>query len=288
MSKVQAPGSTALDIIKQLLAIAEEERKRLEEGKEKYRSLLHDISRMLHPFTLTGIRKNAPEVVEKLNDQVPAFSALGEEYGISDKQGRLEKFSRQIANLSSCIDAWWLWVEESVKTLDPSLGPGTEKYGWVMDSLLPKVYWEQQAIRADTVELRDAYRAAAQNTLADWQAHPLTTLLAETEIRCFHSWAEWMCRQFQRSSSAVEDRNGCLSQRYHSCRGLSARRLRALTVIHNFDTWQADGIIPAERLFATQFPDLFEWLLREVGPLPVPRSARQKKDNALTLQAVAA
>jgi hypothetical protein len=98
-----------------------------------------------------------------------------------------------------------------------------------------------------------------------------------------------MCRQFQRSSSAVEGRNGCLSQRYQSSRGLSPRRLKALTVLHNYDTYQAEGTSPAERLFSIKFPDLFEWLLRELGPLPIPRSPRQKKeDNALTLQTVAA
>jgi hypothetical protein len=65
-----------------------------------------------------------------------------------------------------------------------------EQYGWARDSLLPKVYWEPRANRADTIELRDAYRAAAQNASAAWQAHPLTLLLSEKEIQRFHSWAE--------------------------------------------------------------------------------------------------
>jgi hypothetical protein len=285
--QIEAQGATASDTAKQLLAIANEEQKRFAIGKEKYKSLLRGISIILHPFTVTGIRKNTSTVIAELNDQARTLSALGEEYGIADNQRRLEKFTRQIDDLSSCVDAWWLWVEESIKKFDPCLNFGMEQYSWVTDSLLPKVYWEQQASRADTIELRDAYRVIAQDALVAWQAHPLTMLLPEKEIQRFHSWAEWMSRQFQRSSSAVEGRNGSLSQKYHSCRGLSARRLKALTVIHNFDTRQANGTTPAERLYATKFPDLFEWLLREVGSLPVPRSARQKKDNALTLQAVA-
>jgi hypothetical protein len=177
--------------------VLNEQRKRLNEGNEKYRSLLHNISKILHPFTLTGDRRNTPEVVGELNKQVKEFSALGEEYRISDKQERLGKFSRQIVDLSSCIDAWWLWVEESIKSLEPYLDPRREKsekekYDWILASLLPKVYWEQQAIRADTVELRNAYRAVAQNALADLKSHPLTTTLLETQIKRFHSWAEWM------------------------------------------------------------------------------------------------
>ncbi|CAK0780302.1 hypothetical protein CCP4SC76_7340002 [Gammaproteobacteria bacterium] len=61
-------------------------------------------------------------------------------------------------------------------------------------------------------------------------------------------------------------------------------------VIHNFDTRRADDTTPAERLFDTRFPDLFEWLLHEIGPLPVARAARKNDRFAkpLILNAVAA
>jgi hypothetical protein len=60
-------------------------------------------------------------------------------------------------------------------------------------------------------------------------------------------WAEWMARQFHRSSSAVEGRNGYLSQMYHNGRGLTEKRLRALTVIHNYGLKRADGTTAAMR-----------------------------------------
>jgi hypothetical protein len=221
-----------------------------------------------------------------MQEQAQALSILGEEYDISDQHRRLGKFIRQIENLANTIDAWWLWVEESIKNLDPNLMPGMEKYRWIVEILLPKVYWEIQVTRADTVELRDAYRVSAQNALTVWQSHPLTTSLSEEEIQCFHLWVEWMCRQFQRSSSAVEGRNGILSQRYHNGRGLSARSLKAFTVIHNFDTHQSNGTTPAERLFGTKFPNLFEWVLGEIDHIPSPRAPRSPK--SLTLQVVAA
>ena len=281
--QLQAQGVSALEIVQQLLAVAKEKQKRFEEGKEKYGSLLRGISKILHPFTMTGVQKTTSGVVEEMQEQAQALSMLGEEYDISDPQGRLGKFTRQIKNLANTIDAWWLWVEESIKNLDPSLKPGMEKYRWAIEILLPKVYWEMQVTRTDTVELRDVYRITAQNAVTVWQSHPLTKSLSEVEIQRFHLWAEWMCRQFQRSSSAVEGRNGCLSQRYHNGRGLSARSLKALTVIHNFDTHQSDGTTPAERLFGTQFPNLFEWILGEIDQLPSPRSSK-----SLNLQVVAA
>jgi len=89
-------------------------------------------------------------------------------------------------------------------------------------------------------------------------------------------------KHFQRTSSAVEGRNGCLSQLYHKGRGLTPARLTALTVIHNYGIRQADGSTPASRLFGQDFPDLFEWLLTEMKPLPLPRKQRgRKKSNPL-------
>jgi hypothetical protein len=88
-------------------------------------------------------------------------------------------------------------------------------------------------------------------------------------------WAEWMARQFHRSSSAVEGRNGYLSQMYHNGRGLTEKRLRALTVIHNYGLKRSDGTTAAIRLFGQTFPDLFSWLVAEMGVLPLPRRGRE-------------
>ena len=53
------------------------------------------------------------------------------------------------------------------------------------------------------------------------QADPFTATLPENELQRWLEWAEWMARQFHRSSSAVEGRNGYLSQMYHHGRGLT-------------------------------------------------------------------
>ena len=68
--------------------------------------------------------------------------------------------------------------------------------------------------------------------------------------------------------SAVKARNGYLSQANHCARGTPTRRLKVLTVIHNFDLKRADGTTAAERLFGTPFPDLFGWVVERMGALP--------------------
>lgn len=98
-----------------------------------------------------------------------------------------------------------------------------------------------------------------------------------------------MVRQFHRSSSAVEGRNGRLSQMYHNGRGFKKKRLMALTVIHNYGQRRSDGSTAAERLFDTAFPDLFGWVVDNMGELPLPRKSRQSAlRNPLKLMSVPA
>jgi hypothetical protein len=84
---------------------------------------------------------------------------------------------------------------------------------------------------------------------------------------------------FQRASSAVEGRNGCLAQLHHNQRGLPKRRYKVWTVLHNFDCHAADGTTPASRFFRRPFPDLFETVLSYIETLPQPR--RRKRQVAL-------
>jgi hypothetical protein len=55
-----------------------------------------------------------------------------------------------------------------------------------------------------------------------------------------------MSANYQRTSSAVEGRNGYLSQRHYANRGFSAQSLKVLTIIHNFDLRRADGTTAAQ------------------------------------------
>jgi len=70
-------------------------------------------------------------------------------------------------------------------------------------------------------------------------------------------------------------RNGYLSQAHHNRRGLSSKRLQVSTAIHNFSLKRNDGTTAAERLFGQQFPDLFEYLVENIGELPQARKSRK-------------
>lgn len=91
------------------------------------------------------------------------------------------------------------------------------------------------------------------------ETHPLTQQLAPAVLAGWKAWAAEHARGFQRASSAVEGRNGSLSQLPHTQRGLPKRRSKVWTVLHNCDCRASDdGTTPASRFFRHEFPDLFE------------------------------
>jgi hypothetical protein len=63
---------------------------------------------------------------------------------------------------------------------------------------------------------------------------------------------------------------------YHNGRGISESRLKALTVIHNYGLKRQDGTTAAQHFFEQGFPDLFSWVLDQMGELPLPRKGRPK------------
>jgi hypothetical protein len=89
------------------------------------------------------------------------------------------------------------------------------------------------------------------------------------------------------TTPAVEGRNGYLSQIHHNRRGLSDKRLKVATIIHNFALKRNDDTTAASRLFGQQFPDLFEYLVENIGELPQPRKSRKSsKPKTFTLPTV--
>jgi hypothetical protein len=87
----------------------------------------------------------------------------------------------------------------------------------------------------------------------------------------WQAWAIERVNVFQRAASAVEGRNGYLSQMQHNQRGLPKQRYKVWTVLHNFDCRAAEGTTPAARFFGQSFPDLFETALSHIDALPRPR-----------------
>ena len=258
----------------------------IESAKKEYKEVQQDVSGAVHAFSLEDNKaQTSGQVVSRLEDEVTRFEKIAEEQSIKDKKNAAGKFRRQIKDIACVIDAWWLWTKESLAEYEV----GKEVKAWLLYALLPVLYWHNQREKTQNPELRKKYDSAWKKALDSFNSHPLTCTISGKEMEKWRSWGEWACNNFHRTSSAVEGRNGYLSQCHHNGRGMTRQRQKALTAIHNFDTKRRDGTTPAQRLFGVEFEDMFEWILDRMGDMPLPRKARQPAaKNPLKIKTVSA
>jgi hypothetical protein len=285
LQQLVTAGSDEIALQQDVISRLKQEYQHITTGIEAYTNLLHRISLLLHPFATVSVVRpvSSAHIVRELHDVADALEALRDEYELTDSQKRLTKFATQIDDLAAVIDTWWLWVEEYLEPYDLD----DDYTFWLRECLLPAIYWQVQAERTTQPHLKNCYQQAADQALDAFQRHPLTQDMTEGDLAYWQPWAEYMVAKFQRASSAVEGRNGYLSQLHHTGRGISPQRLQVLTVIHNFELKRPDGTTAAQRLFGREFPDLFDWLVKQMGDLPLPRTSRTTVTRKLlSLQAV--
>ncbi len=260
--------------------------KQIDNACRMYHENLAGIAEDVHPFAWGSAQpQRAPQVAARLETRAEVFAAVAKKQGLADPKDSLAKFRRQVDDLAAHVEFWWQWVLEMLT----EFGVDDATQQWLTGVLLPTVYWHRRQQMAHNPTQRQAQQKAWHEALQRLQTDAFTATLPEHEVQRWLQWAEWMVRQFHRSSSAVEGRNGYLSQMAHNGRGLSETRLRALTVIHNYGLKREDGTTAAMRLFGQPFPDLFSWLVAEMGALPLPRKRRARVvHNPLNFKSVPA
>jgi hypothetical protein len=187
------------------------------------------------------------------------------------KKKAVDKVRKQLAGLCALVDLWWQGVCRDLQHM--ALTPMWRQ--WSEEVLLPLMYWQQQAARTRCPRRKAKILQACKAMQAECETHPMTQQLAPEVLADWHAWAAKRATTLQRASSAVEGRNGSLSQMQHNHRGLPKRRYKVWTVLHTFDGRAPDGTTPASRLFRRSFPDLCETVLSQVGDLPRPRKRNQ-------------
>jgi hypothetical protein len=260
--------TTSTEVLKQL----ETEQSLLSACKQTYQDICHQISTTVHPFTIVESTPQTTHQVEVLlKQQVHRLQTLKQTHKLRDVTGSIKKLTNQIQELATVVDLWWSWVDGCLE----SWGSTLDQQNWVKQYLLPALYWQQQLRRTKTPTLKRVYQVAAEQAVSALMRHPLTATKSSEDLQQWLNWASWIVSKYQRCSSSVEGRNGYLSQIFHNRRGLSSKQLKVMTVIHNFYLKRGDGTTAAERLFGRQFPDLFQWVLQEMGELPHPRKPRK-------------
>lgn len=247
----------------------------LQNSSITYNHCCYSLSTCLHPFDINYHTVQTTEKVsQSLRDIQATLQNIYTTHRLQDPRNGIRKLKNQIQSLSAIVDIWWSWVDQCLDRKNHEVNIRC----WVKEYLLPVVYWQQQASRTKNPHLRKDYTAANVQAKQIFEQHPFTQNLSQSDREQWWNWGIWIVSKFQRSSSAVEGRNGYLSQIHHNRRGLSSKRLKVATVIHNFALKRNDGTTAAERLFGQQFPDLFEYLLENIGELPQPRKSKKSSN----------
>ena len=243
---------------------------RLQHDQQSYQEAIEQISQLIHPFTLDNQQwQTGNALLTHLAPPLQSLWNLAQSYGGEKAQKAIDTFEDHIDSWAQGIDAWRQWVTLSLHTQTPD----QTIRDWVLMALLPWVYWTQQADKTRQPALKHRYQQAASTSFDKLLAQSLTLQLDDNELKRWVLWCQDFCTKYQRTSSAVEGRNGYLSKLHHASRGFSEQSLKALTVIHNFDLKRPDGTTAAQRLFDHPFPDVFEWMLEHIGDLPMPRKS---------------
>ena len=245
------------------------------ELKEEAVGQVRGVGDDYHPFDReTGKPVTAEEVGKRLTGHVDKLAEVVAEAGLPQKAtAAVNKARTWVGALVGCVAWFWCLANERVEELELS----EEQERVVREKLLPGHYWEMAAGRARTGEERQRLKQMAQELKEQaWREGGELWSLSEEAKKEVEEVARETAGLFQRSSSCVEGRNGRLSLQQHGHSRVSERRLKALTVIHNYVVKRADGTTAAQRFFGQQHKDVFSWLLKRMPDLPRPASKRPK------------
>ena len=246
----------------------------VQQDEQTYRDAIEQISSTIHPFSPDSHRwQTQRDLLTHLASPLQRLWDLAPTYSAQRAQKAIDAFEAQITSFAQGIEAWQQWVTLALdgQTQDPAIRD------WVLGDLLPWVYWTQQADKTRQPSLKRRYQKTASAAFDRLFEQALTLALTEHERARWVQWSQDFCAKYQRTSSAVEGRNGYLSQLHHARRGFSKASLKVLTILHNFDLKRQDGTTAAQRLFGHDFPDPFEWMLTQVGDLPMPRRSAKSQ-----------
>lgn len=238
------------------------------QNNSDFHSARQSISNIYHPYNIkTGLKQVSSVVGEKLD---VAFDII--EDIVSGTGNAFEKRVTKARKLVSAMEATIAFYFATVTIILDQKGYDQRSRMLLEDFLIPACYLEFAAAKNNDKDKAIEMTYIMKDLMAEYdsRAGPFS-LYSTQELDDMLNTAKECSAVFQRSSSAVEGRNGQLSLNYHNLHRLSDRKLACLTAIHNFDTRRTDGTTPAERFFEAKHGDLFEYLLENVKRAGRPR-----------------
>jgi len=245
--------------------------------KDAAYAAIRQLGQAYHPVDpATGDLRDAATVARDLDAAMTTIDAAATAVDLPDKRRRLIDKARRV--MPKMVATIAFFHAELARQLT-ALGLPTTIHDYVTHVLVPAAYLSRLAERATTVAQRHALLTVREAVLA--RGDPTCLLVLPEDTRQQLDRLVLTCVDlFVRSSSCVEGRNGRLSLWHHHLHRLSAARMTALTVLHNFWSRRADGTTAAQRFFEAPHDDLFEWLLDRMDLPSRPRTAAAQAEAA--------
>jgi len=225
--------------------------------RDKVKFAVREMGKIHHPIDLkSGELQTAEGMDERFNEQFKLINECAKEAGLSERsEDRIDKARRAFDAIVCYMNYFFTVYVAFVEGL--RLSNNQEEF---FNEVIFPLSYLRLAWRRLPKETKKEHRQLLESLEARARDAPWPEELKEELMKKGREMAE----TFQRSSSCVEGRNGMLSLNYHRFHRLNERALKALTIIHNFDTQRKDGTTAAERFFGVKHENLFDSLVANV------------------------
>ncbi len=224
LSQFQASHRSGAEVqpVQALVEASEAEVTHWESVHSAYRHHLETVSVLVHPWRLVDSRRQtSAEVERQVHAETQAIEAFITTSGLPVTQKALDKVRTQLAGVSALVDLWWQRVGHEVQHHVDLTSAWRQ---WMAEVLLPRMYGQEQRSRTRCPRRKTKLCEAWEAVQMACERHPITGQLAPAVRRGWETWASEHAKAFQRASSAVEGRNGSVSQMPHNHRGVPKGR----------------------------------------------------------------
>jgi hypothetical protein len=247
--------------------------KRLSEAKSNHYNVKKaqvDIGHAYHPYDIYSGEVNTTEKLAKsLNNSYETIETIADNVNLRQTgKDHIAKSKRMIPAMIDTLKFYFMTINTMLSQMKI---PG-ELLPVMLTILIPISYLTRSLRKAKNAESKNRTLAAIDSLEIQLSNHPVWLMLSNQFKDQLRKLALDCADVFQRSSSCVEGRNGYLSLRHHGLHNISNRKLKVLTVIHNYFIKRCDETTAAERFYEQNHDDLFEYLVQKM-----PKPGRSRK-----------
>jgi hypothetical protein len=262
-SNKNEPDKAKAKKLKKSLTAAKKELTLRNSQSKKVKKASKSIGAAYHPYGLhNGETQSPAKLEESLNQSFNDIESVADAINLKETgKDKIQKAKKLIPSLVATMSFYFA----TIGTLILSLGLSDGLDQIMRDVLIPVAYLRQAERKAKGSANRAHIRSVAYELEEKLKKNEVWLNQTEEYQRKLRVEALNCANIFQRSSSCVEGRNGYLSLRHHGLHKISDRKLKVLTVIHNFFIKRDDDTTAAERFYGQKHRDLFEELVKKVS-----------------------